>query len=126
MQNDQQHFAEPPPPVAKSRIEGVITDTATGQPRANVVVYLGSSKPNAPQPMATATTDAAGRYVFNNLEPGDYVISILQRNPRTGPQRVMVQLGANDTQTANGTYTDYIPSNIPTPYGAPPARSRIV
>ncbi len=123
---EQQTFAEPPPPVAKSRIEGVVTDSVTGAPRANVVVQLGSQNPPAPQSTATVSTDASGRYMFDNLEPGDYVVTFRQRNPRRAPQQVMVKLGSNDTQTANGTYTDYTPSNIPLPYGAPPARQRIV
>lgn len=125
-QTQQQTFADPPPRVANSRIEGVVTDDATGIPRVNVIVSLARRQQQGAQGPATVRTDVNGRYVFEKLEAGDYVVTFRQPHPRAVPTQVTVKLGTDDTQTANATVAGFIPSNIPTPYGAPPARTRVV
>lgn len=125
-QTTQQKFAEPPPVVATSRIEGVVTDGATGTPRANSIVRLVRRAPGESPATMVASTDANGRYVFEKLAAGDYIVTFQLQTPRAAPIQVLVKLGIGDTQTANGTVAGFVPSNIPTPYGAPPARTRIV
>ncbi len=75
-----------------------------------------------------ATTDASGTYVFQGLLPGTYYLiahAATQANRQVQVQEhgdVRVDLSL----TSQFRRPRYDPNNIPKPYGAPPARRRIV
>ena len=73
-------------------LQGVVVDQATGTPldNANVVLSPGGR---------TVITEANGRFVFNNLEPRQYTITV----QRTGFQtnRVTVTAIVDDTIEVN-------------------------
>ena len=62
-------------------LNGQVTDTATGNPIANVTVTLGDS---------TTTTDGGGNYSFTNISVAD-LIADFTANPRTGKAPLTVQ-----------------------------------
>jgi hypothetical protein len=49
------------------------------------------------QPVATATTDDDGKFTFNEVEPGDYVVAIALRGRANGRARVHVVAGKTST-----------------------------
>ena len=122
-QQQQQQFAQP---VGAATIRGTLTRT-DGVPGANVRVMLSTGQSRA----ITTVTDAQGRYSFANVPAGTYTVSFdVAYNPRVGPQprrEVTVAEGAVqqvDMSFAPAPPPDY--SNVPKPYGAPPARRRVV
>ena len=54
-------------------LRGVITDASTQAPLADAQVTVSSPSQNA-----TATTDAAGKYVFLSLTPDTYTVSVIK------------------------------------------------
>jgi hypothetical protein len=124
--DDGRQFADPPPPVATAgiAISGTITDSNTKSPMANIPLQLQSaSQPS--MPVRTTTTDAAGKYSFADVPPGSYYLLYGYAHPRRGrPQTTVVV----ESQPKVVDLKIYPPpqSNIPMPYGAPPARTRIV
>jgi carboxypeptidase family protein len=125
---DDGHFAQPPQGAAA--IEGYITNAAH-QPMANVRVTL--SWPNTQA--TNMLTDAQGHYRFD-VTAGRYRISVEVEgdgNPRHGPPPPVirdVEVAAGATQRADfqvnppPPYVDRGPCCKP--YGAPPARRRVV
>lgn len=130
----QQQDAPPPPdgtfakpPAGTSSIRGVVVD-ASGAPQMNVVVRLVGKVPEQ-----TARTDANGNYAFANVEPGTYQLAV--PDPANGGQQVRtvtVQAGAVVTTNVQLSPPDWRQNrgrdNGPCckPYGAPPARRRVV
>lgn len=74
------------------------------------------------------TTDGSGRYRVADLPAGDYQVIFRgpQQNPRMAPYPNNVKIEAGKTLTLDNAYEPYDASNIPMPYGAPPARRRVV
>jgi hypothetical protein len=113
--NDQQ----PPPPVATAGIH-VVVRYANGQPYVGPVELHGTTS-------HTGSTNANGELVLRNLPPGTYTVVM---NDGNGGARMTVELHGN--QIKRVSLTAPIPSprvpdyHHPKPYGAPPARKRVV
>lgn len=114
-----------PPQAGKATLHGVVTDGASGQPMASWSVELVT--PNGESRRAVA--DANGHYVFADLDPGEYRIVFGESShPRMAPpmqgaslqegQIVQVDHAIQPTPVDNGPCCK--------PYGAPPARRRVV
>ena len=114
------------PPAASGTIEGTVTDSSSGGPVSYAQVTLVETN-------AVAQTDAQGNYKFEGVAPGKYTIRVQARanNPRMGgafaqASVVLGDTGARaDVQVAMPVY-HYNPNQAPMPYGAPPARKRVV
>ncbi len=64
------------PEVKPARISGVVTNAITGEPVRKVQVRLSKeSARGGPGQSAAATTDAAGRFVFDGIESATYRLS---------------------------------------------------
>ncbi len=70
----QQATPQPEPPKADCVLSGQVVNAATGEPlkKATVSLYRMDSQQNQPR---QKDVDAAGRFVFDNLEPGRYTLS---------------------------------------------------
>ncbi len=129
--------ADPPPNeiVTKHEADGTPVDSKTG-----TVVFVVVSNGSTPvsgrdvqllggdQPPRAAQTDARGVVTFANLPPGNYRYQTHDGHPRHSPSGGMVAVTAG--QVARATINIYIPPYnphaTPMPYGAPPARRRLV
>jgi hypothetical protein len=131
----QEQPPPPPPPavVADSRIDGDVKD-AVGQPAAYVPVQLQSLDQPPTVPPRGTKTEVTGRYSFVNLPAGRYKLTFGHANPNphtpTPPPTTMtITLGEHDVKRGD-FQVDWPPpkppQHMPTPYGAPPARRRIV
>jgi hypothetical protein len=123
----QQDFAKPPDGATDTgSIEGSVVDAFSNQPIGNSVVWLQT--PDGAQQQARA--DASGRFRFDKLAPGNYVLwsNAPGGNPRQGPQRHTVTVTASQSANATIAVQPYVPDRGPCckPYGAPPARRRVV
>jgi len=124
---DQPHTDVPKDPTVvrtPGTIEGIVTNQATGLPIAGAVIELQSHATNKSR---SAVTDGNGHYAFLDVEPGDYdLIGMRSNNPRRAPQQSALTVG--DGAQLHRDLKLYIQpvSNIPMPYGAPPARRRVV
>ena len=119
--------ADPPPATGTSRIRGLITNSQSGQPMAHVLVQMQSTSAPARVPARNAQTDANGRYELVDLPAGTYVLKFGYGHPRRGgPPQQTVQLGDGEVKIVD--FQIYTPpqTNLPTPYGAPPVRRRVV
>lgn len=125
------HEHDTPPSPNTGTIEGTVTDTNTGGPAAYAQVQLFD---NTGRVAGTTQTQGDGRYRFVSLPPGSYRVHVMARanHPRMGPAivEVMVALSADQTVQADVAIAvpvyHYNPNSTPMPYGAPPARRRIV
>jgi len=111
------------PDVTSARVEGIVTNSRTGQALVGYPVTIRPTKAAATQ--ATAT-DANGHYAFAKLPAGDYQLQFGQPMPRRPPTVVAVTLHVGEVKRHDQAIFIPEPSNIPMPYGAPPARERIV
>ena len=66
---------QPPVPTGKGSIEGSVMNDVTREPVRKAQVTLGAFTP--------AVTDAGGRFVFRNLQPGNY--QLLAQHPEFPP-----------------------------------------
>ncbi len=57
--------APPPPPPGLANLYGKVTDAITGEPIVDVLVTLNGLQ---------VYTDAAGNYIFEDLDPGEYLL----------------------------------------------------
>lgn len=132
-----QQFATPPdtrPPdetapvaSARGRIEGVVTASDGSGPMQQLHVQLSSTEQPPRIAQRATTTDASGHYAFDQLPPGQYLLEVGYRNhPRRPPPQRRITLAQDATQKVDVSYYIAPHSNVPMPYGAPPARRRIV
>ncbi|NVB79987.1 MAG: carboxypeptidase regulatory-like domain-containing protein [Kofleriaceae bacterium] len=116
--------AQPAP--GTGTVHGVVTD------------QNGALIPNMPVALAIAgtwdsqqntKTDARGEFVFADVPPGDYqVIYEMPSRPHEGPNLRDVKVEADKIVEANGRIYPHPVDTGPCckPYGAPPARRRVV
>ena len=107
---------------ATGTISGVVRSGDTNAPLPNVRVNLGGQ---------TTVTGSDGRYEFKNVPPGQYEVELQGNgNPRQPPPSVWVEVKAGATAQADiATYPQIrVRDRGPCckPYGAPPARRRVV
>jgi hypothetical protein len=128
-QQQQQQFAQPPDDAntatatANGAIEGTLYD-GNHQPASGTLVCRGQYGGEL-----RVQTDANGHYRFADLPPGNYEIETpWNGRPMAKPPGRPVQVTAG--QTAHADLTLYTPpvdrGPCCKPYGAPPARRRIV
>lgn len=63
-----------PPPPGKANLYGKVTDSVTGIPVSGVLVALNTME---------TLTDGAGDYLFDDLEPGGYVLQFSKEGYET-------------------------------------------
>jgi len=113
-----------PSPPTPGTIRGVVRNGANGQPLPGftIILQLDSGE------IRYATSDQQGVYTFVNVAPGTYALSY-QTNTRQGlAVSGQVTLGADAGAQQDVSVTFPEPDRGPCckPYGAPPARRRIV
>lgn len=125
-------YAQPPPgdpPAAQTTIRGVITNANTGARYAGIRVDLqGGARPQS------TVTNPRGEYVFSNVAPGNYNLRVaVATHPRFGGGDNMRQVVVDGSRplVVDLAVVPYEPppydrNNVAKPYGAPPARTRIV
>lgn len=115
----------PTPQPGMASIGGICRDSATGQPLANVNVEI---IPGVGADKRGTKSDARGRYAVDNLPPGDWNVRFWgpRDAQRMAPPSQFVTLKAGDAQRIDGNVDNRDWSNVPMPYGAPPARRRVV
>ncbi|HEY5922731.1 MAG TPA: carboxypeptidase-like regulatory domain-containing protein [Kofleriaceae bacterium] len=116
--------ADPPPAAGTGRIQGLITDSQTRRPIAQLLVQLQSTSAPSRVPASNAQTDPNGRYQFIDLPPGTYVVTSGQG--RMGGNQQTVQLADRDVKVVDFQLSTAPQTHLPTPYGAPPVRRRVV
>jgi hypothetical protein len=79
-------YAQPPQTVPqdpdKARLEGMVLNSATGEPLRKTTLTLrmnvaapAPNQPRPPQSTYTVTSDVTGKFEFANVEPGDYQLT---------------------------------------------------
>jgi hypothetical protein len=115
----------PAPAPGTGTIVITVVDSNTGNAVPGRWVRLVGDKSPANQQVAT---DANGNATFANIPPGTYRVQSHDGHPRHSPSTITVHVEAD--QSSQETMTVYVapsnPNNIPMPYGAPPARRRVV
>jgi hypothetical protein len=121
---DEQNYAKPPDDTTKAAvapggIEGTVRDHH-GRPIPGFAVDLGGQ---------SVVTDARGRYRFANLPPGSHHLLVrTSNNPRHGPMHHLVEVKSGKVARADIKLPAPVVDRGPCckPYGAPPARRRVV
>jgi hypothetical protein len=115
----------PPPRPGMVSIGGICRDGATGQPLAGVNVEL---IPGVGAGKRGVKSDARGRYAVDDLAPGDWNVRFWgpRDAQRMAPPSQFVTLKAGESKRIDGNVDNRDWSNVPMPYGAPPARRRVV
>jgi hypothetical protein len=123
--DDTQTYNPPPPPDPAPPPAAVhlVVRWSDGRPYVGPV-QLHSNTSRSEQ------TNAYGELVVRDLPPGQYTITVPSNHPRRAPAQAVVQLRSNTIERVN-LVTDiqapvYERHNSPKPYGAPPARKRVV
>lgn len=112
-------------PVGNAKLRGRVLVSGKRTPLPGVVVILQSAVREA----RTTTTDRAGRYAFDKVVADEYELKVdPDRNGGYGmAQAVMVTLKARQAKTQDVLVVPVpMRTPVPMPYGAPPARRRIV
>lgn len=110
--------------LAPGTIHGVIRDARTGQPLPGFPVMLRSGGAVT----QSTTSNQYGEFVFTGLTPGDYVLEHQPNNPHQGPSQIDVSLSVDAGQQVDLPVYQPEPDRgaCCKPYGAPPARRRLV
>lgn len=110
--------------TGSGRISGKVTGDRTGAPITGAIHFFDAA--NKPY---TATPDGNGDYVLE-VPPGTYTTHVPSRSHRRGPPMpptvITTLVKAGETATVNLTFPEYDPNRAKMPYGAPPARRRVV
>jgi hypothetical protein len=120
-------FSKPPPGTSSGALEGRLFNRNTQRGIAGVPV---TASPESGGAQITTKTDANGNFAFANLPIGMYLVMLeFYEHPRKGPLQSRVNVSAGSVARTEFNVTPYVPpsnpSNIPMPYGAPPARRRV-
>ena len=124
---DPQSAAPPPAMPHATAISGIVTDRKN-QPLVGARVELRDETSKA---IRTASADGTGRYVLDPSPPGAYVIVIeysaveggMQRN---GRHERTVTVAHGEPAKVLDVAVDVHEHSVAPPYGAPPARRRVV
>lgn len=131
-------FAEPPPDATQSAshavshgtISGSVVDKGAQQGVGGLMigVYRSGDYDRGARPVVTTTTNGDGSFTLPGLAEGAYTV-VVQYGPRAAwpRQNTVVRNGASSqVSVVVSSPTQPIPDPIPAPYGAPPARRRVV
>lgn len=127
----QQIEQAPPPAVGKTSVRGFVM--LDGRPLTGVKIFAT----NEGEARLETTTGAHGEYAFVDIEPGQWLIEVDYEMPRYRPQdysppateQVMLAADANERRDVQlSSPPPPAPDRGPCckPYGAPPARRRVV
>ncbi len=118
---DEKHV-DGEPPGDGAALSGVVTDNGTRMPLANAKVELRDGNGL----VAATTTDERGHYEFRSVAPGDYqLVTVLSTYDAGGSTQQPVSV--RDVPTLlDVAMPVYRRAPSAKPYGAPPARRRIV
>ena len=113
------------PPATTGAIDGTVIDQTSGQPVAGAQVSLDGKQ--------VTTTDYNGHYKFSGVAAGNHTVTVATHGNRAhgggayAALNVTVHSGLAraDIQVVLPQPT-FDPNSIPKPYGAPPARRRLV
>jgi rRNA maturation endonuclease Nob1 len=111
---------------AYATLHGVVKDKQDGTVLAGTQVHLNSieQEPNR-QHYKSVPTDAKGRYSIDLLEPGKYTIAAFYNGGAVrGNTQLELTLAAGEDRALDITIERQM--DVAPPYGAPPARRRIV
>jgi carboxypeptidase family protein len=119
----KQEQVAPNPGIPPGTIRGVVRDQ-NGAYVPNFPVVLEAENGTT----INATTDAHGEFEFRGLEPGNYTVSYQPNNPRQTRATAAVTLQPEQGERAELTIYPPPIDRGPCckPYGAPPARKRLV
>jgi len=108
-------------------IRGVVTNAANGQPVDQTWIQITPNPYHAEDHARNKDiyTDARGAYVIE-LPPGNYRLSVRSADPTHPPTDHLLTLRIGESLTADFSITVAPPMPSPMPYGAPPARRRLV
>ena len=111
--------------LAPGTIRGTLRNGANGQPLPGFPVTLRSRDGQTTQ---QAMSDQYGAFVFTGLLPGEYILMHQPNNPRQSASEIQVTLSVDAGQRVDLPIYLPPPDTGPCckPYGAPPARRRIV
>lgn len=79
--------APPTPPPGRANLYGRVTDDETGQPIIDVTLSLDSIQ---------TQTDNQGQFLFDDLEPGSYVLTLIKEGYERTTYDVTLQEGPNE------------------------------
>jgi hypothetical protein len=114
----------PAPKVGTCVINGVVTNSRNGKPAARLPVELAWA--DGSQPERQTATDDLGRYTFAKLPATAFIVKFGYERPRSRPAQATVTLRPREIKQVDRAVYIPEPSNVPMPYGAPPARRRTV
>jgi hypothetical protein len=111
--------------LAPGTIRGTLRNGASGQPLPGYPVTVRSRDG---QTVQDAVTDQYGAFVFTGLMPGEYTVMHQPNNPHHSVSQIQVTLSVDAGQRVDLPVYVPPPDRGPCckPYGAPPARRRIV
>lgn len=71
---------EPPVPTAKASLEGHVVSAVGGEPlrkaRLTLRLNVAAGRPTLAQRFVTAASDNSGKFLFENVDPGDYQLTV--------------------------------------------------
>ena len=73
-------------PVATGKIQGIVTNSITGEPIKSVNISLSPTG-------LSAVTGSDGRYQFNNLEPGQYTVQGMKEGYESNTKNITIVAG---------------------------------
>ena len=73
-------------PIATGKIQGIVTNSTTGEPIKSVNISLSPTG-------LSAVTGSDGRYQFNNLEPGQYTVQGMKEGYESNTKNITIVAG---------------------------------
>jgi len=107
-------------PQMTSSIRGTVTNKLTGEPLQYVYIELRNRQTR----IASTKTSASGEYHFDDVAAGQYALVFDDNNAPPTERAVVVH--RDRPAQLDIALPRYARTNQPMPYGAPPARRRVV
>ena len=116
-----------PSNASRGTVRGVVIDAATGRPVNQAWIQITPNPYNAEDHDRNkdATTDVDGRYTVE-LPPGDYRVAVQSADRAQPRPEHLVTVQAGDSLSVDFQIALPPTPPMPMPYGAPPARRRVV